>query len=130
MKKILLPVLVLVLFFLTLQVYGEYNKDAVVKAMRNNLTQLKAMKAAAAKSDFDAAAEAIWALADGMKSIRDFTPLKGTASGWSNTIDELVAAAYKGIGACGEKDAEKLSQAIGEIGSFSKKGHGQFRVKK
>ena len=130
MKKILLPALVLVLLALSFQAYGEYNKDAVVKAMRNNLTQLKAMKAAAAKSDFDAAAEAIWALAEGMKSLRGSTPLKGTATGWDKTIDDLVTAAYKGIGACGEKDIEKLNQAIGEIGSFSKKGHGQFRIKK
>jgi hypothetical protein len=127
MKKILLPILVFIL--LTLQVYGEYDKDAVVKAMRNNLTQLKAMKAAAANKDFDAAAEAIWALADGMKSVRGFTPLKGTPTGWANTIDELVAAAYKGIGACGEKDIGKLKGAIAELGSFARKGHSQFRVK-
>ncbi len=127
MKKILLPILVFIL--LTLQVYGDYNKDTMVKTMRNNLAQLKAMKAAAANKDFDAAAEAIWALADGMKSVRGFTPLKGTKEGWVETIDDLVTAAYKGIGACGEKNIEKLNQAIAELGAFPKKGHGQFRVK-
>jgi hypothetical protein len=130
MKKILLPVLIVILVFLTFQIYGEYNKDAVVKTMRNNLAQMKAMKAAASKSDFDAAAEAIWSLADGMKSVRGLTPLKGTKEAWVKMIDELVVAAYKGIGACGEKNIEKLNQSIAELGSFSKKGHGQFRIKK
>jgi hypothetical protein len=125
MKKILLPLLVLLLF--AFQAFGEYNRDAVVKAMRNNVAQLSAMKAAAASSDFDAAAEAIWSLAEGMKSIRGYTPPKGATAGWDKMIDDLVVSAYKGIGACGERDAGKLNQAIAELSAFAQKGHSQFR---
>ncbi len=130
MKKIsvvLLCVVVLTLF--ATQVFAEYDKDKVVKVMRSNGASFGGLKKAAEQGDFFKAAEKLMQIAKNMKALEDVTPQEGSKDDWKRIHKAIIKVAFKGIGACGEEDGEKLKITIGEIGSFIKEGHGLFRKK-
>ena len=128
MKKksvIVLSVVVVVLF--ATQVFAEYDKDMVVKAMKSNGAAMGDLKKAAEDGDFFMAAEKLMEVAKNMKSLEAMTPEKGSKEDWNTNHDALIKAAFKGIGACGEEDVGKLNTYIDEISGLIKEGHGMFR---
>jgi hypothetical protein len=128
MKKryvIVLSVVVVVLF--ATQVFAEYDKDLVVKAMRANGAAMGELKKAAEGKDFFMAAEQLMEIAKNMKSLETMTPKKGSKEDWNKNHNALIKAAFKGIGACGNEDVETLNTYISEIGALIKEGHGMFR---
>ncbi len=128
MKKryvIALGVVVLILF--ATQVFAEYDKDMVVKAMRANGAAMGELKKAAEAGDFFAAAENLMGIAKNVKSLDAVTPPKGSKEEWDKIHGDLIKSAFKGIGACGEEDKENLNKYIDEIGALIKEGHGMFR---
>ncbi len=128
MKKryvVMLSVVVLALF--ALQASADYDKDAVVSVMRANGAAMKAINGALDAGDFFTAATKLMEIATSMKSMDAQTPEKGTKDEWDRMHGELVKAAFKGIGACGEEDVEKAKQYVGEIRAFIKEGHGMFK---
>ena len=86
-----------------------------------------AIKKASEDGDFFTAAEKLMEIAKAIKSLDAVTPKKGTKEEWDRIHGDLINAAFRGIGACGEEDSEKLNAAMGEIGAFIKEGHGIFR---
>jgi len=105
----------------------NYDKDTVVKVMRQNVTLLGEIKAALGKGDFFAAGQAFWKFAENMESIRKFTPAKGSKAEWDTVIGEFVFIAMKGVGAAGEKDSVKAGLLLGELQALNKKGHSVFK---
>lgn len=129
-KTIRLIALAAFLLLAGLAAYGQpagYDSAKVVSVMRANARLLGEASQAAGAQDYFAAAESLMELARGMHSIREMTPPKGEAAVWRKTIDDVVAAAFTGIGAAGARDGAKLTAAIAELGRLSGVGHGRFR---
>jgi len=129
-KRIVLLTVLTTFLFAGLTVYAQstgYDSAKVVSVMRANVRLLsEARKAAGARDYFDAA-ESLMELARGMHSIREMAPPKGEAAQWRKTIDDVVAAAFAGIGAAGARDDVKLTNSIAELGRLGGVGHGIFR---
>jgi len=66
-------------------------------------------------------------LAKGSNSIKDFTPRKGSQVKWKTIHENLIKAAFLGIGACGKKDIKGLNSSISKIVALNKEGHSNFR---
>lgn len=128
MKNVLVSLvcLALVALFAT-QAMAEYNKEAVVKAMQANRALMGEISKAAGGKDFFTAAEKLMEVAKDFKSLDAVTPTKGKKEDWDRIHKGIIQSAFKGIGACGEENAEKLNAALTEIGGFMKEGHGMFK---
>ena len=109
---------VIVLVLLTIGVAGafaEYNRDHVVRVMRENVSLMGEINQAATEEDWVRAAQKLFAISEGMVAIRDYDPPRGSKSDWAATMDKFIFAAYQGIGACGSMDSDGLQEAIGII---------------
>lgn len=127
-KRYIVAVTVVILALLGMQAFAqEYDKDMVVKVMRANGAAMKAINEAVKAGDFFTAATTLMEVAQNMKSLDAVTPPKGTKEEWDAIHGDLVKAAFKGIGACGEEDADMVKQYVGEVGALIKKGHGVFK---
>ena len=126
-KRYVLSVCLVVLVLFATQVFAEYDKDMVVKVMKSNGAAMGDLKKAAEGGEFFMAAEKLMEIAKNMKSLEKMTPTKGSKEDWDKNHGALIKAAFKGIGACGDEDAEALNKYIGEIGALIKEGHGMFR---
>jgi len=126
-KRWIMLLCVVVLLLVSAQAFAEYNKDLVVNAMRANMANLGDVKKAAGDKDFFTAADKLMEIAKTFKSLEAVTPLKGTQADWNKIHGALIKAAFKGIGACGEEDAQKLNAVLDELGALMKQGHGMFR---
>ena len=128
MKKIAIVVLALLLVgIFAVQVLAQYDRDLVVKTMQSNRAVLGEVTKAAKENNFFVAAEKLMDIAKNFKGLDAVTPTKGKKEDWDRIHGAIIKTAFKGIGACGEEDAEKLNAAIAEINGFLKEGHGMFR---
>ncbi len=128
MKKTCIVMLCIVALTLTAtQVFAEYDKEKVVAVMRANGANMGKLKEAAKAEEFFVAAETLMDIAKKMKSLENMIPPKGEKEEWDKNHSTLIKEAFKGIGACGEEDTEKLNAAIQNIGRLIKEGHGMFR---
>lgn len=107
--------------------FAEYDRNAVVQVMRNNVQLMRQVRSASNENDFYLAAQKLMELANGMIGIIKFTPRRGEKTAWDDTMDQFVSAAFQGIGACGEKDKQKLDQAIARLQELNRAGHSQFK---
>jgi hypothetical protein len=107
--------------------HAEYDKDLVVGVMRDNGALMGELNKAIGEGDFYTAAEKFMAIARNMKSLDAVTPPKGRKTEWDSIHDDVIKAAFRGIGACGEENRQKASAAVGEIGALTKKGHSLFK---
>lgn len=127
-KHVLILLCVAALTLFAVQAFAaEYDKEKVVSVMKANGMAMGAVKKALAAEDFFTVAENLMVIAKGMKSLEDVEPPKGEKEAWDNNHSTLINAALKGIGACGEEDAETVGMYVGEIGALIKEGHGMFK---
>jgi hypothetical protein len=126
-KKLYTLVAVIALLLIAPQVFAQYNRDAVVPVMRNNVKLLGEINAALKAEDFYITAVKLMELAEGMKTIEQNPPPGGSRAEWNRIYDELIAAAFRGIGACGEEDAQKVQAEIANIIALRNEGHGKFK---
>ncbi len=118
----------LVLLASTAVLAAPYDKAATVAVMRANVARMQAIKAAAAAGDFNAAAQAFFDYAKAAQSAMLMDPPKGSKEDWNQTWQAFVDAAYRGVGACAEKDAAKVLKALDELVLVNKRGHSTFRL--
>jgi hypothetical protein len=95
--------------------------------MRKNQNLMSELGNAVKAEEYFIAAEKLMEIAQNMKSLETITPEKGSKEEWDNIHQDLLKAAFKGIGACAEEDSETLRAYIREISGFIKEGHGIFR---
>lgn len=126
MKKFLVLLVVVFALFAT-QSFAEYDKELVVSTMQSNAANMGELKKAVEEKNFFMAAEKLMEIAQNIKSLDPVTPPKGSKEDWLSNHHKLIDAAFKGIGACGEQDIDKLNEYIGEVGKLIKEGHGMFR---
>ncbi|MEI6877203.1 MAG: hypothetical protein WCL50_18985 [Spirochaetota bacterium] len=106
---------------------APYDKAATVTVMRANVARMQAIKAAAAAGDFNAAAQAFFDYAKAAQAEIQMDPPKGSKDDWIQTWQTFVDDAYRGVGACADKDAAKVLKALDELVSVNKHGHSTFR---
>jgi hypothetical protein len=127
MMKKLIVLFVVIFVVCATQSFAEYDKELVVKVMQANGANMGELKKAIEGKDFFMAAETLMAIAKDMKSLEAVTPPKGSKEEWDANHQLIIDTAFKGIGACGEQDLDKLNEYVGEIGKLIKEGHGMFR---
>ena len=126
-RKSLLIVLVMLMVFAAGQVFAEYNREVVVDAMRTNGALMGKLKTALAENHHFDAAEALRGIAQAEKTLISQVPPKGSKAEWDRIHNEIISAAFKGIGAIGDKDMDKVNVHVGEIGALIQQGHTTFR---
>ena len=107
--------------------FAQYDKDLVVGVMRANGALMGEVNKAIGAGDFFTAAERFMDIAQNMKTLDTVTPKKGSKAEWDAIHGDLINAAFRGIGACGEENKDASSAAVGEIGALIKKGHGIYK---
>jgi hypothetical protein len=107
--------------------YAEYDKDFVVGVMRSNGALMGELNKAIGEGDYYTAAEKFMSIAQNMKSLEDVTPLKGKKAEWDSIHNDIIKAAFRGIGACADENKQKATAAVNEIGALTKKGHTLFK---
>lgn len=126
-KRFYLVVAVLALLLVTTQVFAQYNRNAVVSVMRSNVRLLGEANTALNAGDFYTTGLKLMELAEGMKTLEQTPPPRGSKAEWNRIYNELIAAAFRGIGACGEEDAQKVQAEIANIIALRNEGHRRFR---
>lgn len=127
MKKGLMLVIAAAFLIASIPVFADYNKDATVKAMRENYAGLTAAKTAAESADFYSAADGLIVIAKNALLLASMDPPKGSKDEWKAAQQALAKAAFKAIGACGSENKVVLDAALAEIVSAQKKGHASFK---
>ena len=126
-KKLVSVIIILALLASGFQAFAEYDRGVVVKTMRDNVALMGKIKAATDAGDYYAAAESLWEIATGMKTIQKYTPNKGSKTEWDKKLGEFVNAAFKGIGAAGALDIAGLNRAIADLRKLNQEGHSLFK---
>ena len=128
MRKKLSAILILLILLVAVpQAFAQYNRSAVLSVMRGSYALLGEIKNAAKSDDYYTAALKLMELAEGFKSLQEVSPPRGSEAEWDRLHGEVVEAAFRGIGACGEKDKERLDLEISKIMELNKEGHSKFR---
>jgi hypothetical protein len=128
MKKRSYWIIAVVVFLLiTPQLFAQYNRDAVVSVMRNSYRLIGEINAAAGANDFYNAAVKLMELAEDFKTLEQTPPPRGSRAEWNRIHNELIEAAFRGIGACGERDSKALQAEISKIMAYNQEGHSKFK---
>jgi len=127
MKRALVLIIAVAFVVSAASVFADYNKEATVKAMRENLAGLTKARTAAGTSDFFAAADGLMAIGRNAVMLSAMEPPKGDKAVWEATQKELATVVFKAVGACGAKDKAALDEALTELAAVMRKGHGTFR---
>jgi hypothetical protein len=125
-KRVHLLVVMILLLLITPQLFAQYNRSAVVSAMRNSSRLIGEISAAANASDFYTTAVKLMELAQEFKALDRVPPPRGSRAEWDRIHGELIEAAFRGIGACGERDGEALQAEIATIIALNQEGHSKF----
>ena len=124
MRKKNVLVFAVILFFITsMAAFAEYDQNKVKSVMRDNIQLMGKIGKAAKSEDFQAAGESLMKLAQGMISIQKYTPNRGSQADWDSTMAAFINAAFRGIGACGNKDIDVLDSAFKELRNLNSQGH-------
>ena len=107
--------------------FAEYDKATMQKVMQNNLADLPKLSAAADAARYMEAAGYLLSIAQGMYSIREYTPLKGDNAAWDQTITAFLATAFRGLAACADENQAGLKAAVTELVKLRNQGHAAFR---
>ena len=126
-RSIALAAALLFLLVLVPTLSAEYNKDLVVQKMRSNGALFGQLNAAVGAGDFYTAALRFVDLAQNAKALEATDPPKGSEAEWARIFGDLIRAAFRGVGACGEQNADQVKVQVAAIGALMKEGHGKFR---
>jgi len=126
-RSVALAVALLFLVVLVPTLSAQYNKELVVEKMRSNGALFGQLNAAVSSGDYYTAALRLVGLAENAKALEATNPPKGSKAEWARVYGDLIRAAFRGVGACGEQNAEKLKAEVAAIGALMKEGHAKFR---
>ena len=126
-KRLYVSITVIVLLLIAPQLFAQYDREAVVAVMRNSYRLVGEISAAANENDFYTTAAKLMELAEGFKTLEQTPPPRGSRAEWDRIHNELIDAAFRGIGACGERDSAALKAEIAKIMAYNQEGHGKFK---
>jgi len=124
-RSIALALLFLVVLVPTLS--AQYNKDLVVQKMRSNGALVGQLNTAVGGGDFYTSALRLMDLAQNFKALEATNPPKGSKTEWERVNGEVVKAAFRGIGACGNQNQAQLKAEVAAIMGLMKEGHEKFK---
>ena len=126
-KRFVLLVAVVVLLLITPQLFAQYNREAVVSVMRDSYRLMGEINTAAAANDYYTTAVKLMEHAEAFKTLEQTPPPQGSRAEWDRIHNELIEAAFRGIGACGERDSKALQAELSKITAFNREGHSKFK---
>jgi hypothetical protein len=126
-RKVVLFAALALLFVLAPQAFAQYDKNLTVTVMRDDYKLMGEVSAAAKAQDFYGAAVKLMAIADGHKRLLAISPPKGSKAEWDRLHNEVIKAAFRGVGACGTGDAAALQKEMAALGALSQEGHAKFK---
>jgi hypothetical protein len=126
-RSITLIAAALLLVALAPSLSAQYNKELVVQKMRSNGALIGQLNTAVKANDYYTAALRLMDLAQNFKALEATDPPKGSKAEWDRIHADLIRAAFRGVGACGEQDLEQLKSEVGAIMALNKDGHAKFR---
>jgi hypothetical protein len=126
-KRFFLVAAVLVLVLVTPQLFAQYDRDAVVSRMRNNVRLLGEINEALKAEDFFTTGVKLMEMAEGHHALAQMSPPGGSRTEWARIHNALAAAAFRAVGACGEEDADEVQAEIGKMIALRNEGHGIFQ---
>jgi hypothetical protein len=126
-RSIALAVALLFLVVLVPTLSAQYNRELVVQKMRSNGGLLGQLNAAVGAGDFYTSALRLTDLAQNFKALEAIDPPKGSAVEWDRIYSNLIRTAFRGVGACGEENLDKLKAEVAAIMALMKEGHTKFR---
>jgi hypothetical protein len=126
-RRFFLVIALMLLFLITPQLFAQYNRDAVVSVMRSSYKLIGEINTAAGENDFFATAVKLMELAEAFKTLEQTPPPRGSRAEWDRIHNELIQAAFRGIGACGERDSKALRAEISTIMALNQEGHSKFK---
>jgi hypothetical protein len=88
---------------------------------------LQEVKNAMKDEEYFAIAENFMEIAKAFKSLDEVTPPRGSKEEWDAIHGDLIKAAFRGIGACGNEDLDALQPVFDELTEFMKQGHRVFK---
>ncbi len=106
---------------------SPYDPAATKEVMRANVAALTAINKALAAGDWVAVANGFLVFAQSATKALQSTPPKGDPLAWNRLWEEVLFAAYRGVGAAGEKDAAKAKAALDQIIGSRNAGHAAFK---
>jgi hypothetical protein len=109
---------------------AAYDIDKTKAAMKQAAQTIKELNDKAAAKDYFATAEKFMDLAKIFKGTENDSPPACDQALWARIHDGIVKAAFKGIGACGQKDDAAIKKAIADIVKLRDEGHKKFITKK
>ena len=129
MKRSILSIALLLLVASSVGLFAHepYDSDVTKEVMQGNLAAFRTLRTADSDGNFLVAAGELAKIAMGSFRLLGYAAPQGSQEEWTRIHSEMVRTALRGIVACGEEDAEGLSEAVGIIGGFNREGHGQFR---
>ena len=126
-KRFYLIAAAIVLLLIAPQLFAQYNREAVVSVMRNSYKLIGEINTAANENDYYTTAVKLMELAEDFKTLEQTPPPRGSRAEWDRIHNELIQAAFRGIGACGERDSKALQGEISTIMALNKEGHDKFK---
>jgi len=126
-RSIALGVALLFLVVWVPTLFAQYNQDLVVQKMRSNGALVGQLNTAVGAGDFYASALRLVDLAQNFKALEGIDPPKGSKAEWDRIQADVIRAAFRGVGACGEQNLEQLKAEVGAILALMKEGHGKFK---
>jgi hypothetical protein len=106
---------------------ANHNQDLVEKETRSNAYLIGQINAAIVAKDFYTAAVWLTELAQNFKAIDGTDPAKGSKTEWKRIHADIISAAFRGVGACGEQDLQKLKAEVAAIIALNKEKRSKFR---
>ena len=104
--------------------YNSATVKAAMAKMPQNLTDIQTKSAA---RDYYGTAEGFMEIARLIKTLDDIVPSKGEKAIWDRNHQNLINAAFKGIGACGAQNDAAIKEAIQELIKYRTEGHKFFK---
>jgi hypothetical protein len=125
--KRIVVIAIAAIFAVSTVAFAEYNKDATVKVMRDNIAAFGKLRTAAGGADYAGAADALMVIAGGSLKLLAADPPKGQKADWDAVHRDMAKAALKGVDAALDRNKAGLDAAVVDVGNVQKRGHSTFR---
>jgi hypothetical protein len=128
MKKTFLLVLIIAaaIVFGTITMAADSNLSVIQPVMQKLPSAMQELQAKSTAKDYFGTAEKFMDIAQMFKSLDKIVPDNGNKAKWNDVHNNIISAAFRGIGACGTKDDSDIKKAIQDLAKYKDEGHKLF----
>jgi len=106
---------------------SPYDSAATKELMHSNVAAVDAVTKGVEAGDWIGVANGFLQFAQNAQKAMQSAPPKGDPQEWARLWEDVLFAAYRGVGAAGEKDAVKAKAALDQIIADRNAGHPKFK---